>query len=69
MTDMKNFPLAVCLFCDMVWSLTILAACTYIVFWLGQSGWWFALAVFLCGCWSCKGYRSPEQIAVDSEEH
>lgn len=58
----------VCLLCDLVWSLTILGACTYIVFWTGQSGWWYALAMLLCMGWNCKPYRSPEQIAADAND-
>jgi hypothetical protein len=54
--------LGICLVCDFLWSIIILASCTYVVFWMGQSGWWYALAIFLAACWSCKSYRSPEQI-------
>lgn len=57
--------LSLCLACDLVWSLGILAACTYVVFWMNQSGWWYLLAIVLGGMWNCKPYRSPAQIAAD----
>jgi hypothetical protein len=60
----RNTSLAVCLLCDWLWSVSILATCTYIVFWMNQSGWWYMLAIILMGCWNCKPYRSPEQIAA-----
>jgi hypothetical protein len=47
----------ICLVCDLIWSLTVMAACTYIVFWLNHSGAWYLLAIFLCGAWNCKPYR------------
>lgn len=67
-SEMNSTALSVCLFCDFVWSISIMAGCTYIVFWMGHSGWWFLLAIFLAACWQCKSYRSPEQIAADKEE-
>lgn len=47
---------SVCLICDLIWSLTILAACTYVVFWMNQPGGWYVLAIFLCMGWNCKPY-------------
>ncbi len=64
----ESTALSVCVACDLVWSLTILAATTYLVFWKDQSGWWYVLAIFLASCWSCKSYRSAEQIAADKED-
>lgn len=57
-----------CLFCDFFWSSGILVGCTYVVFWMNQSGWWYLLAIVLCGMWDCKPYRSAEQIAADVRE-
>jgi hypothetical protein len=36
------------LYC-IVWDIGIMAGCAYIVFWKGQSGWWFLLAMFIAG--------------------
>jgi hypothetical protein len=69
MNKWSPFTLGICLVCDAVWCLTILAACAYIVFWRGESGWWFVLALFICTCWSCKPYRSPQQIEADKEDN
>lgn len=63
MSDLK-----VCLICDTLASIAILGACTYVVFWLNQPGWWYLLAIVLCSCWDCKRYRSPEQMAADPEK-
>ena len=60
----ESTALNICLVCDFIWSLTILASCTYVVFWLDRSGWWYALAIFLAGCWNCEPYRTAEQIAA-----
>lgn len=59
---------AVCLFCDLIWSLVILGTCTYVVFWMNQSGAWYVLAIYLISCWNCKPYRTAEQIAADPKE-
>ena len=39
---------AFCEFCQLVWAVFIIGGCSYIVFWKGHSGWWFALALPLC---------------------
>jgi hypothetical protein len=44
----------VCHLCDLVWSLTIVGACTYLVFWRNESGWWYVLAVLLASAWRCN---------------
>ncbi|EKS37770.1 hypothetical protein [Afipia clevelandensis] len=31
------------------WVFTVLIGTSYVVFWLGYSGWWFLLAVLLMG--------------------
>jgi hypothetical protein len=46
---------SVCEVCGLVWSLAIITGTAYVVFVLGANGWWFALAAFLVGIWSCKG--------------
>jgi 4-hydroxybenzoate polyprenyltransferase len=63
----NNSALAVCLVCDFFWSVSILAACTYVVFWRDQSGWWYLVAIILCSMWNCRRYRSPEQMQSDKE--
>lgn len=63
----SSTALTVCLICDAVWALATIGACTYIVFWMNQSGAWYVLAIFLATAWSCKQYRSPAQIATDPE--
>lgn len=32
-----------------VWYSAVLGTCTYLVFWLNHSGWWYLLALFFCG--------------------
>ena len=32
-----------------IWDGGIIAGCTYLVFWMNQSGWWYALAIIICG--------------------
>jgi hypothetical protein len=34
-----------CEACQFAWAVILLLGCSYIVFWKGHSGWWFALAV------------------------
>lgn len=31
----------------LLWRATVLGVCTYLVFWMGHSGWWYLLAVVL----------------------
>lgn len=33
-----------------LWEAFTLGGCSYLVFWRGESAWWFLLAVFLAGC-------------------
>lgn len=51
-----------CEVCAFIWGGAIIAGGAYVVFWLERSGWWFAFALLLMSCWSCKGTRSPEQL-------
>lgn len=32
---------------NMAWVAAVIGVTTYIVFWLGFSGWWYAMAVFV----------------------
>lgn len=32
------------------WYVMVQGTTAYVVFWLGHSGWWFALAFLLCAC-------------------
>lgn len=52
---------SVCYICDLIWSLTIMAGCTYLVFWKDQSGGWYVLALFMCSMWSCKKKDEDEE--------
>lgn len=40
------------------WNLTILGVTAYVVFWMGHSGWWFLLAVFLL--WTTKSSEDKD---------
>lgn len=40
----------------LVWESLVIGGCAYVVFWRGQSGWWFLLAVILS-----SGAYSPEK--------
>lgn len=40
--------LALWLFADLIWSVFVMGATAYIVFWRGHSGLWFLVAVALC---------------------
>jgi hypothetical protein len=67
---MKTFSpaaLGFCIFCRYVWAIAVMGACTYVVFWLNQSGCWYILALVLFDSLGCAAYRSPEQIAADKE--
>lgn len=58
---------SVCYVCRTIWCLIVFGTCTYVVFWMGHSGWWYAFAVLLCSG-DCKAYRTPEQIRADPPE-
>lgn len=45
---------ALCQVCDLIWCLTLIVGCSWLVFHEGASAWWFVLAVFLAGCWDCS---------------
>jgi hypothetical protein len=68
MNEWSPTALSACLLCGLVFTLTIMGGCTYVVFWLNQSGAWYILALIIAGGWSCKSYRSPAQIASDPPE-
>ena len=63
-TEKSFSPVAqsVCEVCSLLWLCIVFGVCTYLVFWMNQSGWWYALAVFLASGWTCKWLASPEQI-------
>lgn len=67
--DRQFSPVAqsVCQVCGLVWAILTIGGCAYVVFGLNQSGWWFAFALFLGTCWSCKSLGSPEQIRANAE--
>ena len=44
----------ICSLCLFVWIVTCIGMTTYLVFWQGHSGWWFALAVFLAMSLECE---------------
>ena len=66
--EWSSSALMVCGICGFFWLVLAMGTCTYLVFWMGHSGWWFALAILLASGWSCKSLRSPEQIAADKAE-
>ena len=51
----KSFNLYV--FLHLLWDTLVFGTCTYVVFWLGQSGWWYLLAILISsGLPSYKAY-------------
>lgn len=44
-----SWPFALVLLALMACNMVILGTTAYVVFWLGHSGWWFLLALCLCG--------------------
>lgn len=32
---------------EFIWAVGIIFGCAYLVFWKGESAWWFVLAIFL----------------------
>lgn len=42
-------PLAVIFIAYLIFCLLVLGTTAYAVFWLGHSGWWFLLALMICG--------------------
>jgi hypothetical protein len=51
----KSMDKTVCHLCDLIWSMTMIVGCVWLVFFKSISGWWFVLAVMLAGCWkSCE---------------
>jgi hypothetical protein len=42
-----NTGYAIAAIYNMIWSCVVLGFTGYVVFWLGFSGWWFALAIFI----------------------
>lgn len=57
----------VCQVCSLIFVLTVIGGCGYVVFWLGHSGWWFLAAVLIASGWTCKYTRSPAQVAADKD--
>lgn len=51
----------------LAWIVAWLGGCTYMVFWRGVSGWWYALAIFLAMSFRFK-VRDDDtgEIAYDS---
>lgn len=50
-----------CQICALIWSIITLGTCTYVVFGLGYSGWWFLLAIFIASCWNCDFDSFPQK--------
>lgn len=48
-----------CEACQFMWAVIVLVGCSYVVFWKGQSGWWFVLAVALMGT-RCRPSETEE---------
>jgi hypothetical protein len=64
-SDWSPSALKICFVCDTIWLLSLISGSAYIVFWLGNSGWWFLLTLLLLTCFNCKKYRSPSQLEAD----
>ncbi|QRG06153.1 hypothetical protein EZH22_24720 [Xanthobacter dioxanivorans] len=52
----------------LVFDLAIMAGTAYAVFWLGFSGWWFALAVLIISGSSPKKLFCPEEGSEEAPE-
>lgn len=46
---MREFAASVYVLCGFIWKMTVIGTCTYLVFWRDHSGWWYLLAILLCG--------------------
>lgn len=44
----KDWVLIVWTISLFAWDVLVFGTTTYLVFWKGESGWWFALAILLC---------------------
>jgi hypothetical protein len=44
---MPAFAASIYVLCSYVWGALCLGVCAYLVFWNGESGWWFLLGIFL----------------------
>lgn len=54
-----------CLLLDAI----IVIGCGYVVFWRGESGWWFALAFFLSGFVGVpEGVQTPSSLKQPNEQ-
>lgn len=60
--------LQVCLVCDTIFQMALIAGGAYLVFWRDQSGWILFWAIVLACCCSCRRFRSPAQIAADPDK-
>jgi len=54
-----------------IWDCGIVAGTSYIVFWLGHSGWWFVPAMVICGScykpWHWKAILTGEAPVTESK--
>ena len=61
---MGETALSVCLVCRLIWWVFLIAGCSYVVFWLDHSGWWFLLAIILgqveCSVFAKKKSKQQE---------
>lgn len=44
---MREMAATVYILCSYIWGAACLGVCTYLVFWLDHSGWWYLLAILL----------------------
>jgi membrane protein YdbS with pleckstrin-like domain len=44
----------ICSVIMIAWALLIVCGCAYVVFWRGESGWWWVLAIVLMGAVRCR---------------
>jgi hypothetical protein len=42
----------------LLWNAIVLGVTTYLVFWMGHSGWWYLLALILIGNATSSGSRN-----------
>lgn len=47
----------------LIWDVGLIAGCAYLVFYKGESGWWFLLAIFLAG--SCLKPKTWKELFYD----
>ena len=60
------FSFSLYTFIHLLWDVLVFGTCTYVVFWLNQSGWWYLLALLIAsGLPSYKSYLDKNEEEDD----